>query len=561
MSKKIEWRDTAPPWLRTVNYSLLVRNRYVFYYAISGKHKKIINMAKALASPNHIGVVFIFGIRPKKETIQKNLDECPFPLLVLLVDISMELIQEYDQVSKEKKRIEKITSAEELVTTVSKIKKAIEAGAIKDATAHKIFAEELALLNRYPQLLDELMQAQDNEAIAVSNFGAKSHITSDYNSELASIAATLYPYGVEANAPSEDAGKMLAIKKLVECAKAGVDTAFAEQYVGMVFAPQLSLFGTYNSMQVMDEIASYVDDALARDGAICVRCFLQKFMSQPYGLYECNFYMFHLAAGIRHLYEPGHYWNDGVASYEVDMFAQIRFYLQNMDSKRVHPATIYRESPKMQEMTSAMSEIFGNLFVASPRNLDGAIMTAISWCWNHLQEPLAVTDPRWHELMWNKNEMVLPALAEKYYDFVMDIEARKRDLLSTRSIVEARYPDRKKLELYYKSNYIRGGAIGTYAAEDFYERVDQYMQSDVCRECGRQFDLPLKSGTSYCCQDDKGNILRFTKKEIIGLNKKLLGRFQNEYFCIPCLCEVLDNTPTELYEKVHAFREQGCELF
>ena len=58
-----------------------------------------------------------------------------------------------------------------------------------------------------------------------------------------------------------------------------------------------------------------------------------------------------------------------------------------------------------------------------------------------------------------------------------------------------------------------------------------------------------------------GEEYKFTEKEIVGLNKKLLGRCQNEYFCVPCLCEMLEINVVSLHERLHRFKEQGCELF
>lgn len=560
--KTKEWRNTAPPWLRVVEYSLFVRNRYVFYYAISGKHVKIIHLAGALASPNHIGVVFIFGSAPKYTSVQKLLNECDYPLMTLHVDIPMRLIREYDTLANEKKRIERFgETVESLTAEIGKATNAIADGAIELAPWLKNLEERLAVLNRFSALIEELTAAQNTGADVLSNFGENCSISKDYDMELTGIAAKLYPFGIEANAPTEEAGKMLAIKKLADCARIGIDTEFSKRFVGEVFQPQMSFFSTEPGVQLADKISSYIDAALEKDGAICVRCFLNRFMAVPYGLYECNFYMFHLAAGIRQLYTDGYYWNDGIASHDTDFFARLRYYCQNMPKQTQRTQTIYRDSPKMQKMTVALVEIFGPQFMVKRWNLDTAILNAISWCWENLQEPLAVADPRWHELLWNRNDMVLRANAEAYYDFVMDVDARKRDLVSTRDIVKARYSDQQKLALYYKRNYVKGGAIGTFAAEEFYERVDMFMSREVCRECGRELALPLTNDVAYVCQSEDGTTIRFTQKEIKGLNKKLLGRYQEEYFCIPCLCEVLDTTADALYEKVHSFREQGCELF
>ena len=50
-------------------------------------------------------------------------------------------------------------------------------------------------------------------------------------------------------------------------------------------------------------------------------------------------------------------------------------------------------------------------------------------------------------------------------------------------------------------------------------------------------------------------------KDAIGLNKKLLGRKLNKFFCIDCLAAHIDISVEDLYEKIRDFKDQGCTLF
>jgi len=50
-------------------------------------------------------------------------------------------------------------------------------------------------------------------------------------------------------------------------------------------------------------------------------------------------------------------------------------------------------------------------------------------------------------------------------------------------------------------------------------------------------------------------------KNIIGLNKKLLGRKIVHFYCLNCLAEYLEVTPDELLVKIEEFKAQGCKLF
>ncbi|MBU3188741.1 hypothetical protein K9O30_06145 [Clostridium bowmanii] len=50
-------------------------------------------------------------------------------------------------------------------------------------------------------------------------------------------------------------------------------------------------------------------------------------------------------------------------------------------------------------------------------------------------------------------------------------------------------------------------------------------------------------------------------KDIVALNKKVLGRNIEKFFCLACLADYLEITPDELLESIQQFKEQGCSLF
>jgi hypothetical protein len=50
-------------------------------------------------------------------------------------------------------------------------------------------------------------------------------------------------------------------------------------------------------------------------------------------------------------------------------------------------------------------------------------------------------------------------------------------------------------------------------------------------------------------------------KETIALNKKLLGRKIQKFYCMDCLAGYLGITVEELRDKIEEFKEQGCALF
>ena len=66
----------------------------------------------------------------------------------------------------------------------------------------------------------------------------------------------------------------------------------------------------------------------------------------------------------------------------------------------------------------------------------------------------------------------------------------------------------------------------------------------ICHECDREI---------------KNDII--TAKDIIALNKKLLGRKISVFFCADCLAEFLCIEKSDLPEMVERFKNQGCTLF
>lgn len=51
------------------------------------------------------------------------------------------------------------------------------------------------------------------------------------------------------------------------------------------------------------------------------------------------------------------------------------------------------------------------------------------------------------------------------------------------------------------------------------------------------------------------------EKNTIGINKKLLGKNIDRFYCMECLADFLGCTVDDLLEKIEEFKEEGCSLF
>ncbi len=51
------------------------------------------------------------------------------------------------------------------------------------------------------------------------------------------------------------------------------------------------------------------------------------------------------------------------------------------------------------------------------------------------------------------------------------------------------------------------------------------------------------------------------KKNEIGINQKLLGETEGQFYCMSCLADYLAVSEQDISDKIEEFREEGCKLF
>ena len=50
-------------------------------------------------------------------------------------------------------------------------------------------------------------------------------------------------------------------------------------------------------------------------------------------------------------------------------------------------------------------------------------------------------------------------------------------------------------------------------------------------------------------------------KDTIGINKKLLARDIENFYCMGCLANYMDCSVQDILDKIEEFKEEGCHLF
>lgn len=351
---------------------------------------------------------------------------------------------------------------------------------------------------------------------------------------------------------------MLLMKQLVRDAANHTESTAVRNCVGQMENIQLSLFAPPpdGPERYCREISEWCARQMHDNGCFRMSDFYDKVARPPYGYYPCNYYAYITARILSPYAKDPYLVYRGVAAFA--------FSTSNVEEWLREPyGIVFSESQKQSEIRTALYEIFKIDGEKPYNNVHSEIVrAAIQYCGNNVHTPLACADERWGEIFRvNGEEWCNRNFAEKYHDFLTDVPARKHEVETIDHIFDEQYPV-AKLRLFYRFYYVKGGAVGwAWDANDFRKRLEEYMATTVCRECGRPLRDPQRRDSADTYQASDGHVLRFTEKSTIGLNKKLLGRYQEEYFCIKCLCEVLDTTPEDLKEKEQRFKEQGCALF
>ncbi len=201
------------------------------------------------------------------------------------------------------------------------------------------------------------------------------------------------------------------------------------------------------------------------------------------------------------------------------------------------------------------------------KHLFDALAAARTWCSENVQTPLACVDERFHELLVaDENKWCERGATDRFAEW---LEADFDALYQKIRTVDADFDKQiipiygaARVKVWRKHHYVKGGAVGWVQSKEFFiEGVESYMKCVTCCECGRVIQRERPSELVEQEFTESGEELEFTAKDIIGANKKFLGRYQEEFFCLKCLCEVLDCTPEALHGKIEAFKEQGCTLF
>lgn len=541
------WKDTNKyPFSIQYDYPLAIRNRCLFFWATTLKGwRAVINLADRLTEPNRICVVYLFGTT-NQDIVLWHIKKIGNSKVIVLWANYIEpeqmecVLNGADTISL----IIKKWGVADLKNVEIDERNPYDGNLIEDSL-DKFCAEQITTIKDGRKALSEIQnQILENGYINLSEndklvrADEESHIT-----DLFRIIQNIYPCGVETDTSQEYAYKLLHFEKWC---REGIDgkTANLEKlcvhYDDYSQPVQLSLFDntSWGIVEFVKEFQSVCDTEMGRNGFVDLRMVFRHMQDVPYGMYQCNYYG--LCVGISlQKYRKGYYISGNLKtskSENIDFAISVKYIMESFNAKRPIPFYIYTQSEKQIHLAENMMKIFEPKWNVGTVCLENVLTVARSWiCENILYDTAQRTIPKLFEILSLWEPCVCSNITEQYADWLTDemVDKVKVDLQN----VDKHFLDMltenygaEMSALYAKSQIVKGGSVGwLHSKEMVDERVENYMKKEtVCRECGA---IIHSMGCEVYENGLQGNHARLTKQNIINLNKKFLGRYQNEYFC------------------------------
>lgn len=568
-SNETQWINTNDkPYYLSYQMPLSINNRSWFFWANTVEGwRKVLNRANALAVRNKVSFVFLHG--EITATVSNYIKKLNNPQMVVLCAdyVSAEYMKAIGEADKWLKGLQPSggrAKDENKQWTWDVSPMFIDLAKSFDKV--RIEYERFLLAKSYA---DEVHAAVERDGYRVFGDFRQKTVSGGQEgiaADLLAIIKELFPCGIEADTDSEFAYKRIAVPKMIKLGLAGETDDSLVKNCGIRLRKeigniQFSLFDDYSNSAM--QIVAVIREAYRRDikrlgycepGALC-----EALTYRPYGFYECNYYYYIVAFALS-AFKKGYY---TIMSHCWCMVEDIEF-----TKHTIFLPVLFVQTDKQRSLTEKLRRLFE---IEEPtENLSDAIRLAIVWIEKHIHYDSVdrVSDDLFALL--RGDGIKLYSLQTERYDDWLDEEtlADLHDKLQTvdddffRMLAEKYGEERARL--FKRKGYVKGTACGwLWRSEMVDESVENYMSKILCRECGRVLN-PFGDENCYEISRYDGSYTEthdFSLKQIQGLNKKFFGRYQTDYFCIPCMAQILETTEWELWEKMHFFKEQGCTLF
>ncbi len=568
------WKDTNKyPFALKYQYPLSIRNRCLFFWASTLKGwKAVLNLAGRLTENNRICIVYLYG-EAKEELVLRHIKKLNNAQIVTLwanyistedmesVNNGIEhinIVKKWGAECKETLEIEEIFSFD------------YESRIHDWLPSHREYSEAI---EKGKNANEKIIRQVKEKGFLEPNSGKTISAKDDAHIQgLLKEMRSIYTCGAESDTDIEYAYKMLHFEKWC---KSGIEGDYSIlEKLGVDYEDdtaeyvQLSLFDntSWGIKEFVRQFREICDCEIGKNGFVDLRMVFQEMQKPPFGLYKCNYYGLCVGIALRK-YSRGYYKSGNLITHYTDNIffsVEAKYIIDSFEMKRPVSSYIYTQSAEQVRLAEKILEIFPANWKTNCICLENVLTNARSWfCENVLYDTVQRTIPELFELINLWEPCVCSKVTEKYAEWLTDerIQQIKEDIKH----IDEKFLDglrekygEEKAEFYKKSHIVKGGAIGwLHSVEMVDEGVEKYMKETVCRECGaviHNYNEVYENGV-------EGKHARLTKQNIINLNKKFLGRYQTEFFCLRCLCEELGYTEWQLYEKMQDFKIQGCALF
>ncbi|MGN1118846.1 MAG: hypothetical protein ACI4Q4_00710 [Oscillospiraceae bacterium] len=596
-TKKVEWKDTKFPFSIDYDFSLFVRNRCVFFHSLSRNIRKMINYAANFTRPYQICVIYVYGT-VKADKIQNLLDNVPNNIMCLIA--SAITSKDVNAIAEHRKWLDKLKSGglrkitnpghqkSQYCKTMVDVEYGDEPSELwyktynhpQDNSFYSIYLEGMAIMKNNAEASERISKVLTSDLDVLANFPNVRHSISGaldkHDAELIDIIRHLYPYGVEADTTDVYAIKMLKSRKIVEAVVAGAQSKDIDN-LKIHFSSSVSQMcfwnnTTFGADQCVEWLTSQISNALAEKGCICISRLWVEFSKPPFGAYPTNWYNYLFAVAVMRCYKDGMFYGNALTSQIIDKSTISMMILEKC-------GYMFCQNEQQNEFRLLFAKLFDLVphepvqrVIGQARSWvsDNIKWTALDWVDHNLYEILSGDG----DISWESRQEIwyefgyeikyLPWIKENFSAIYSRIRSADNDF---KSYLAAEYGS-ERAELFCRHYTVKGSAVGwLHSADMVNEKVVSYMKEIVCAECGKIICKEEMNPEfayehfEYDHQTHKNEIYRFSKKDIIGLNKKLMGRNNTNCFCIPCLCEIANTTPVQLWEMMNDFKEQGCTLF
>ena len=309
--------------------------------------------------------------------------------------------------------------------------------------------------------------------------------------------------------------------------------------------------------------------------------FKNELSKPPYGYYDCNLYVYLLGYAMRDLLDGKHKIQIAVVTEPLSesMLAYIiscRFDTIVSFSLR-DQNYILRYSDKQNKTIDMLRRMFD--IKDGDKTFTWTCIQINQWlqnnvhlgcldCVNHeMYEVLMASDRTKFEDNKSFEDILYPLLKANYKQIKAAVRSID-DITEKELVADFGQEIIAKYKAYVSKAYNTSHARSwVWSKQTLWEEVRSIAEHHQCADCGKLIKYGESIDTFVCeCgigYDPNKQVknLVFSEKDIVGINRKLLGEDTTKFYCIPCLCDVVECTPQELMDKIEQFKEEGCTLF